>query len=260
MANAFGRHRGEHDRRGIGVFARQDSGRDVDERDVAAEPAKGLGQLAADRARADDDQRANRLAQIEHRFVGEVGRRVDAGKARYRGPRSGGDDEGLRRELPSVDLERIPRDEPAGAEDDVDSETAEALGAVVRLDPLDDGGDALHHLSEIGVHGRGRERPSIGMTHLMGNARGLDQGLRGHAAVPQAIAAQPVLFDERDLRAERSAARGDDETAGAAADHHDVEFGSCHRTSWGSAVCPVTGRTGSPNLTQAGIHRCGNRR
>ncbi len=83
-------------------------------------------------------ERRDGLAQIEHRLVGEIGRRVDSGKARDRGPRSGGDDEGLRRELPAVDLERIARDELAGAEDDVDAEAAEALGAVVRLDPLDD--------------------------------------------------------------------------------------------------------------------------
>jgi hypothetical protein len=68
-----------------------------------------------------------------------------------------------------------------------------------------------------------RDRPAVGVAHLVGDARRLDQRLRGHAAVPQAVAAELVLLDQRHLGAERGAARRDDEAAGAAADHCKVE-------------------------------------
>ena len=46
------------DGREIGVLARQDARRDVDDGDLAAQPAERLRHLAADRAAADDDERA----------------------------------------------------------------------------------------------------------------------------------------------------------------------------------------------------------
>ncbi len=54
------------DRREIGVLARQDLRRDVDDGDFAAEAAERLRHLAADRAAADDDEMRHGLAQVEH--------------------------------------------------------------------------------------------------------------------------------------------------------------------------------------------------
>ena len=54
----------------------------------------------------------------------------------------------------------------------------------------------------------------------------LSQRLGGHTAVPEAIAAELVLLDDGHLGAERGPSGGDDESAGAAADHHDVEIRS----------------------------------
>ena len=133
-ANAVGDHRVMDHCGRILILARQDSRRDVDDGDVAAQSAEGLGHFAADRARADHDQRRDGLAQIEYGFVGEIGCLVEAGERRYGGPRPGGDDEGFRGEPAAVDLERVGCDELSVAEDDVDAETAEALRAVVGLD------------------------------------------------------------------------------------------------------------------------------
>ncbi len=74
----------------------------------------------------------------------------------------------------------------------------------------------------------GAERPAVGVAHRVRDARRLEQRLRRHAAVPQAVAAELVLFDQRDLRAERGAAGRDDQTAGAAADDREIEFGRGH--------------------------------
>ena len=79
--------------------------------------------------------------------------------------------------------------------------------------------------ARIGLRIGRRQRPSLRIAHLEGDLRRLDQRLRRHAAVPQAVAAQLVLLDQRDLGAERAAAGGDHESAGAAADHDDIELG-----------------------------------
>ena len=74
----------------------------------------------------------------------------------------------------------------------------------------------------------GGERPAIGMAHRVRDARRFEQRLGRHAAIPQAIAAEPVLFDQRDFCAERSTARRHDQAAGAAADDRKIEFRSGH--------------------------------
>src|SRR5256885_1404468 len=57
----------EHNRGEIGILARQNSRRDIDDGDVAAEAPEGLRHLAPDRSTAENDQMRNRLAQIEDR-------------------------------------------------------------------------------------------------------------------------------------------------------------------------------------------------
>ena len=66
---------------GVGVLAGEELGPDVEDGDVGAEAREGLGQLAADRAAADDRQAAGQLGQVEDGLVGEV-----ADSARGPGP------------------------------------------------------------------------------------------------------------------------------------------------------------------------------
>ena len=82
--HAVGFHRRAHDRREVGVLARQDAGRHVDQRDVAAQAPERLRELAADRAAADDDERRHGLAQVEHRLVRQVRNVGEAGDRRHR--------------------------------------------------------------------------------------------------------------------------------------------------------------------------------
>ncbi len=154
---------------------------------------------------------------------------IEAGYRWHGGPGAGRDDERPRSEAAAVHLEAIAPDEAAVALDDVDAEPAEAFRAVVGFDAADHRGDPFHHLREVDLRRRGGNRPALGMAHLPGDARRLDQRLRRHAAVPQAIAAQSVLLDQRHLGAERRATRGDDESAGAAANDDEIELGSSHR-------------------------------
>ncbi len=138
----------------------------------------------ADGTAADHEQRRHRLAQVEHRLVGEIGCRVDA---RQSAARSGRDPVAItnvravrRRPFTSKASGATKRPSP---NIDVDAEPAKALRAVVGLDVLDHGGDALHHRGEIGPRIGRRQRPAIRMAHLVGDPRRLQQRLRRNAAV-----------------------------------------------------------------------------
>ena len=75
-----------HDPRRVGVLAGQDVGARVDERHRRAEARERLGQLAADRPRADDREARGQLGQREDRLVGEVAGRLEARDRRHRRP------------------------------------------------------------------------------------------------------------------------------------------------------------------------------
>src|SRR5439155_10470227 len=132
--------RAEHDRHAVGAKPPLDDRRRVrvllpehlrqhlEPRHAAAEPAEGLRQLAADRARADDGEAAWQLGQPEDRLAGEVADVLEPGEGRRRRPRPGGDDGAREGEPPAVHLERPRAAEAAVAEEDVDAEPREALG------------------------------------------------------------------------------------------------------------------------------------
>ena len=67
------------DLRGVRVFACEDSGTTLEDRDAAAEPREALGQLAAQRTGTDDRQARRKLGQVEDGFVREAAGGVEAG-------------------------------------------------------------------------------------------------------------------------------------------------------------------------------------
>jgi hypothetical protein len=92
QAHVVGRHAPFDDRRRVGVLPGQDVRIDVDHRDVRPEAAEGLGHLAADRARTDDDQAARQFGEPEDGLVGEVTRLLESLDGRRGGAGTGGDD------------------------------------------------------------------------------------------------------------------------------------------------------------------------
>ena len=231
IANALGLQLPEDHRGEVGILAREDRRCDVDDGHHAAQTAERLRHLAADRPAAHDDQVRHRLAQIEHRLVREVGHGGETRNRRHRGPRSGGDHDAARADAALADVDRVTRGKASAAEDHVDAETAKPLRTVGRLDLADDRRDPFHHARELGPRVVRRERKAVGVAHRVGDPRRLEQRFRRHAAIPQAVAAELVLFDQRDLGAQRRAAGRDDQAAGAAADHRDIEVGLRHVTS-----------------------------
>ena len=62
------------------------------------------------------------------------------------------------------------------------------------------------------------------VARVMGGARGADEALRRHAADVEAIAAEEIALDQRDLRAEPGGAGGADQARRAAADDNHIVF------------------------------------
>ena len=93
-------------------------------------------------------------------------------------------------------------------------------GLSLRLDAADHAGDALHHVARAR---RAASRAAIAQRSAFriwcAMRADLISVFDGTHPVPQAVAAELVLLDQRDLGAERRAAGGDDQPARAAADH-----------------------------------------
>jgi hypothetical protein len=93
----------------------------------------------------------------------------------------------------------------ASAEEHVDAElVAVAHGGVVVADLRADAAHALHRGAEVGLRARREREPDLLLraARLRDHARRADHALRRHAADVQAVAAEQVALDERDLRAE----------------------------------------------------------
>ncbi len=95
-----------------------------------------------------------------------------------------------------------------------------------RIDPADaraDAPHALHRHRKVDLDVVRRPGAVVGgVAHLGVQARRADQGLRGHAAVVQAVAAEQVAFDQRDPRAQRGGAARCDQSRRPGADDQQV--------------------------------------
>ena len=117
----------------------------------------------------------------------------------------------------------VARDELGGGAYHLDAEAGEALRGVVGGDRGDDAVDVVVHAlvahRRVGRHDAERRAGA----HQVGPAGRRDQGLGGHAAVVEAVAAHLVLLDQRHRHAELGGRSRHREAAGACADHADVD-------------------------------------
>jgi hypothetical protein len=224
--------------------------RHVHDGDACAEAAEGLRHFAPDRPAADDQQAGHLLAQIEERFIRQVGHVAEAGDGRQARARTGGDHEGARGQLAAAHFEAVGGDEFAIAENDIDAQPPEALGAVGGRDVRDDRRDPFHHMGDIGLRRVRRNVVIGGGAHQVRDPGGLQQRLARDAAIVQAIAAHLVLFHQGDFRAQRRAARGNLSRQRAADDTMSnsalATLASRHAQRW--AYGPVWSLFGRPIL------------
>ena len=143
---------------------------------------------------------------------------------RHGGARAGGDDDVLRREAPAVHFDFAARRQARLSIDDVDAELAELGRIVVRLDGAPRRAHRLHDRLRRDPRLLRRESEGVRVPQLMGELRACHQRLRRHAAGPEAVAAEFLALDERDLATETRAAGGGDQSGRSTADDHYIEL------------------------------------
>ena len=271
--DALGLERLAEAARQLGVVAAQDAVVPVDDRHVRAEPVQRLRHLHPDGPGAEHRQPVGPRAELEERLVGE---RVNVGQAldgRDDGAPAGRDHDAAGRHAAGAalaldhHLARAHKPRPPGR--DLDAEPADPLGRVgLVVDRLADPAEPAHGVGEeggaerVGVRRLGRLAVAASGRERVGGQDGpggpgaggvVQERLRGDAAGPGAVAAQPVALHKERLGAEVDADAGGREAGGAAAQDEEVVVGSGH--GYGGRVSLQTGSRRTPRLWRS----CGAR-
>ena len=193
-----------HDLHKLRVVAPEQALR-LEQRDLCAEPAVGLGHLHPDRAAAEHEQMTRFRRLIEQGLVGEVGNRVETRNLRDHGRRPGADDKAPRGNAGAAHLQEAGRDEVGLAVHHMGAEATESLRRIVRLDR----GDRAAHVVVSGGE-------------IVAPRRGGQQSLGGDAARVEALPAHARLLDQDHRRAHLDGAGGERQARRARADHAEI--------------------------------------
>ena len=221
------------------VFMAEEGG-GIDDGDVGAEHAVGLGDLHADGAAAEHDQMLDPLVHVEDRLVGEIAHLVEAGDRRDHRRGAGGHHEaaGANEIVPGLDRGLV--EEARACLDDADAETGEALDGIVGRDRRDHAMHVIVHAGMVDLSLDDVDAEGAGRAHGLGALAGGEQSLGGHAAVIEAVAAHAALLDEHDRNAELSRRGSHREAPRPCADHAEVRLQHLFHVSpsspWASAL------------------------
>ena len=216
-------HAGLHDGGGVGVLARQDARRLLDERYPAAEAGERLRHLAADRTGANHREPLRQFGQREDRLVGAVAGIRQTGDGERGGARAGADGGPGEAQHGAVHLDGVGSGEAAVTDEDVHAESGEPLGRVDAAEARPQLPHAGHDGAEIALHGAGkRQAEFVAACNLGPGARRPHEPLRRDAADVEAIASHQVALDQRHAGAEPGGPRRRDEPGRTGADDDDV--------------------------------------
>ena len=226
--DAFAGERVEHDgcafRIGIGQRRRR-----VEHGDFGAEPAKRLRQLEADGIRANDNEMARALGEIEYGFVGEMRRAGEPGNGRQRRRGAGRNNEASRFDVVTVDRNGFGIGKAALAFEHAHAKAVEAFARILRRDR---GDDVMHmgaHRRKIDaeartLHAEARAIAEHALTQDLGALGRREQRLGRQRAAVEALAAHLGFFDQHHIDAEGGRRGRRREAARAGADDADVRF------------------------------------
>src|SRR6185369_1087345 len=117
-----------HERGGFHVLAIQQVRVFVEQADLGTEPLKGLRQLAADRAAANDREPGRTLSKIEYRFIGQVAGLSQSRDGGFHCARAGCDDRPFEPEGLSGDLDRVRAGEAGLTQEHIHTQLRKARG------------------------------------------------------------------------------------------------------------------------------------
>ena len=221
-------------------------------RDFRAEPRKGLGKLASDRAAAQHHHMRGGGIHLReglpHGFAGEIAAALDARDRRHHRLRPAGDHDGARREplgaaIIAGDLDRPRVDDPRIALHHIDPEAGVALDAIMRLDSPHRVHNPRDHCLERNLRLGRCQAILVSAPYHRRHLGALDQRFGRHAAGVEAIAAHVFRLDQRHLGLHRRGDIGRHQPRRACADHHHVavEFGGAREPGIDPAALDDTG-------------------
>ena len=186
--------------RGVALLFGQEQWFAVRDDGSRAETAKCLRQFAAERTTTDDEQAGRTRRQVEHGLVGQESGVSHARNRRQHGPRPGRDHGPPELQPGPADIDRIRPREACAAKVDVDACGGQSCRRIDAAEAEADASHALHRGCEVDLDVRRRHGAEIlGGAHLGNPPRSAQQRLRWDAAEIQAVAAQLMAFNHRDL-------------------------------------------------------------
>ncbi len=191
--------------------------------DLAAETPEELRELDADVAAAEDQKRGGKGILVQERYVVEESVLHEPFDRWDGGPGAGGDDDVVRGQPPAIDVDLAARRQRGLAEDHLDAECAELFRIIVMLDGVALRAHRIHHRLRRHARRPGFQAVGIGMLHLVNETRRGHQRFGRHAAGPEAVAAQLLPLDQRNLASEARAAGSGNQPGRPSADDDDVE-------------------------------------
>src|SRR6266851_868556 len=181
--NSFSLELRREDGGGIWVLARQEARTVAYERDVAAEAAEGLRQLATDRAGPNDDQAAWQPGQREHGLIGEEAQGREPWDGEAPGPGSCCNHRAREVKRLPPDLNGIASDELCLPEENVDTELRQAMCRVVVGDTGTEAAHPLRGRGEVEADGIGRtDAEGVCLSHGLHRASCSQKAFGRHAA------------------------------------------------------------------------------
>src|SRR4029450_12640628 len=225
--------------RNLRILGRENLRQYLDHGHLDAEGAVERGELDADRARTDDQQRLRHALGHDGLEIGPDQLFVGFEAGQHAWPRAGGDDDvlGLIGPGPKRAFRRLGR---AGLHRNlarrVDHCLAPDHGDVVLphqkadavVEPLRYRARALDHGGGIVSHLLGRETVVVGMLHVMKDLGRAQQRLGGDATPVEADASEIIALDDRGRKTELRRADRGDVAAGPRANDDDIEGGISH--------------------------------
>ena len=204
------------------VLPHEEMGVALHHRHGRTQAGERLRQFAADWAATEDDEPLGQRAQLPDGIRRIVAGLAQAGDGRHERRAASRDDDGARRDLPAVHAHAVGRDDLGVAMDAVHAQPGVPLHGILGFDRRDDPLHALHDVREVELRGRALETVVLGARDVVQHLGGAQQGLAGHAARVQAVAAHAVAFDQRDLGLDRGGDQRTDQAPGPRPDHDEV--------------------------------------
>jgi hypothetical protein len=200
----------------------------LDQRDLRPERRERVGHLDADDAAAEDEEAPGHGLRRRDLAVGPrlgIAQAVDRRDQRIAAGRH--DDRALRDQLVIADRDPALAGDAPGAAHDRDVAVAEPRKHPAVVEVVDHLVAATQHGPHIEV-AADRLRGAGDPPRLVDDVGRAQQGLRGHAGVERALAADQMALDERDVHVALTQAPRDDFSGRTGPDHDHVELSLAH--------------------------------